>query len=131
MILGMERARPCFPRIVPNSSACPAKTDPRHTHAVGRWQQNRRDRLNADKLIAGIVALSLAPAGLANGAVPLGTPVGDVLGGPLGLVVGSALPIAGGGLLTVAAVSLVIGIRIVRRKRGRQAEGPGAHDAKE
>jgi hypothetical protein len=39
----------------------------------------------------------------------------QVLGTPLGNVLGSALPIVG--LLSVAAASLVVGIRIVRRKR--------------
>jgi hypothetical protein len=38
-----------------------------------------------------------------------------VLGTPLGITLGSALPIVG--LLSVAAASLVVGIRIVRRKR--------------
>jgi hypothetical protein len=37
------------------------------------------------------------------------------LGTPLGSVLGSALPVAG--VLSVAAISLLIGIRIVRRKR--------------
>jgi hypothetical protein len=43
----------------------------------------------------------------AGTSVPLGTPLGSVLG--------SALPVAG--VLSVAAISLLIGIRIVRRKR--------------
>jgi predicted MFS family arabinose efflux permease len=55
--------------------------------------------------------------------VPLGTPLGitlgNALGAALGLQLGTALPIAGGGLLTVAAVSLVLGIRMVRRKQNR------------
>jgi hypothetical protein len=38
---------------------------------------------------------------------------------PLGAVLGSALPIAGAGLLGVAAVSLIAGIRMLRRKQGR------------
>jgi hypothetical protein len=37
----------------------------------------------------------------------------------LGFPLGSALSIANGGLLTVAAVTLLIGIRLVRRKQNR------------
>jgi hypothetical protein len=51
----------------------------------------------------------------------LGTSLGSLLGGTfaLGLSLGSALPIAGIGLVSVAAASLVVGIRIVRRKHKR------------
>jgi hypothetical protein len=38
---------------------------------------------------------------------------------PLGAVLGSALPIAGAGLLGVAAVALIAGIRMLRRKQDR------------
>ncbi len=54
------------------------------------------------------------PLGTSLG-VSLGAALGQVLGRPLGF----ALPIEGGGLLIVAAVSLVVGICIVRRKRNR------------
>jgi hypothetical protein len=40
-------------------------------------------------------------------------------GAPSGAVLGSALPIASVGLLSVAAVSLIAGIRMLRRKQGR------------
>jgi predicted MFS family arabinose efflux permease len=72
---------------------------------------------------------------LAADPVPLGAPLGirlgEPLGGVLGDVLGSVLPIAGGGLLTVAAVSLVIGMRVVRRKRDRQAASLSANGVKE
>jgi hypothetical protein len=45
----------------------------------------------------------------------LGVTLGAPLGVTLGAVLGSALPVVGS--LTVAAVSLLVGIRIVRRKR--------------
>ena len=54
---------------------------------------------------AGYLLTDVAVAG--NGRVVLGT--------SLGITLGSALPIVG--LLSVAAASLVVGIRIVRRKR--------------
>ena len=78
--------------------------------------------MNVNQLIVGVLALSIADAAFA-GAVPLGlslgVSLGRVLGGVLGTPLGTALPIASGGLLTVAAVSLVLGIRIVRRKQNR------------
>jgi hypothetical protein len=73
--------------------------------------------LNANKLIVGTSALAMANVALAGDPVPLGNALGvtlgDVLGAVLGLPLGSALP----SLLTVAAMSLVVGICIVRRKR--------------
>lgn len=78
--------------------------------------------MNLNRLIVGSMAFSVANVALA-GAVPLGLPLGVSLGLALGTVLGfplgSVLPIASGGLLTVAAVSLVLGIRIARRKRSR------------
>ena len=53
------------------------------------------------------------------GPATLGTPLGTALGAVLGVQLGSALPIAGSGLLLVAASSLVIGIRIARKKHKR------------
>ena len=84
--------------------------------------QPRRVALRANKLIVGALAISMANGALAA-AVPLGTSLGVGLGGRLGEVLGNPLgfllPIVSGGLLTVAAVSLVLGIYIVRRKRNR------------
>ena len=75
------------------------------------------------KLIVAASALAMANLALAGPTVPLGTPLGRSLGIGLGAVLGnrlgSVLPIAGGGLLIVAALSLVLGIYIVRRKRNR------------
>ncbi|MEP6963911.1 MAG: hypothetical protein ABI845_00365 [Polaromonas sp.] len=75
------------------------------------------------KMIFGTLSFSMANMALAGAAVPLGTSLGislgNALGTALGLELGTALPIAGGGLLTIAAVSLLLGIRIVRRKQKR------------
>ena len=57
----------------------------------------------------GVLACLLADVALA------GTPAGVTAGAALGNLVGTALPIAGS--LGVVAVALVVGIRIVRRKR--------------
>ncbi|MHB1199829.1 MAG: hypothetical protein ACYCZ6_09780 [Polaromonas sp.] len=70
-----------------------------------------------NKLAMGSLAFSVADAALAG--VTLGTSLGRPLGAVLGLPLGFDLPIAGWGLLAVAAVSLVIGIGIVRRKQDR------------
>jgi len=61
------------------------------------------------KFGVGLSAYLLADVALAGNSVfvPLGVTLGAVLG--------SALPVVGS--LTVAAVSLLVGIRIVRRKR--------------
>jgi len=79
--------------------------------------------LNPVKLIVVTSALAMTNLALAGPTVPLGTPLGQPLGIALGAVLGNALgsilPIASGGLLTVAALSLVVGIYIVRRKRIR------------
>ncbi|MFZ2388602.1 MAG: hypothetical protein WAW69_12465 [Polaromonas sp.] len=79
--------------------------------------------MKLNKLIFGTLSFSMAEMVLAGTATPLGAPLGitlgNALGAALGLQLGTALPIAGVGLLTVAAVSLVLGIRIVRRKRNR------------
>lgn len=73
------------------------------------------------KLAIGTLTVLMANVTLAG--QPLGTvlgvSLGQVLGAVLGLQLGSALPIANGGLLTVAAVTLLIGIRLVRRKQNR------------
>lgn len=79
--------------------------------------------MKLNKLILGSLSFSMANMALAGVTVPLGTPLGitlgNALGAALGLQLGTALPIAEGGLLTVAAVSLVLGIRMVRRKQNR------------
>ena len=78
--------------------------------------------MNVNKLIVGIFACLMASTALA-GAVPLGAPLGRnlgvALGAVLGLRLGSDLPIASGALFAIAAVSLVVGIVIVRRKKIR------------
>jgi hypothetical protein len=71
-----------------------------------------------NKLIVGTISASMATAAMAGAAVvPLGTPLGRVLGVTLGQVLG--IPLTSGGLLLVAALSLAVGIGIVRRKRSR------------
>jgi hypothetical protein len=83
------------------------------------------------ELLAGVFAITasgVAIAGPATLGTPLGSALGTVLGVQLGLslgiplgqvALGSPLPIAGSGLLLVAASSLVIGIRMARKKRRR------------
>ena len=89
--------------------------------------------MNAGKLIVAALAASAANVALAGPTVPLGTglgnglglTLGDALGGPLGATlgfflgtpVGSLLPIASVTLLGVSALSLAIGIYIVKRKK--------------
>ena len=67
------------------------------------------------KFGVGLSAYLLTDVALAGLMVPLGVTLGAPLGVTLGAVLGSALPVVGS--LTVAAVSLLVGIRIVRRKR--------------
>jgi hypothetical protein len=62
-----------------------------------------------------LAAPSLALAGLVPLGAPLGVSLGTILGEPLGFI----LPVEGGGLLAVAAVSLLVGIAIVRRRARR------------
>lgn len=88
--------------------------------------EKREETLNAGKLIVAVLAGSAANAALAA-VVPLGTSLGQTLGGALGatlgfvlgLPLGGALPIESAGLLTVSAVSLAVGIYIVKRKQHR------------
>jgi hypothetical protein len=87
--------------------------------------------LNAGKLIVAALAASAANVALAGPTVPLGTALGnglgltlgDPLGATLGFLLGSplgaVLPIASVALLGVSAVSLAIGIYIVKRKNHR------------
>jgi hypothetical protein len=94
-----------------------------HNRGIELIAQIGRVTLNLNKLIVVTSAFAMANVALAGPTVPLGTSLGVSLGGVLGAVLGSplgsVLPIAGGGLLIVAAVSLVLGIRIVRRKQNR------------
>ena len=73
------------------------------------------------KFVIAVLTLAVASGAWAGG-VTLGTSagvsMGDVLGQITGLPFGAVLP--GGGLLLVAAVSLAVGIRIVRRKEQRK-----------
>lgn len=75
------------------------------------------------KLAIGTLTVLMANVALAGAPQPLGltlgVSLGQALGAVLGLQLGSALPLANGGLLTVAAVALLIGIRLVRRKQNR------------
>ena len=65
------------------------------------------------KVGVGVLAYLLADVALAG--VTLGAPLGITLGQVLGLTLGTALPMVGS--LGVVAVALLVGIRIVRRKR--------------
>jgi hypothetical protein len=80
------------------------------------------ETLNAAKLIVAVVAGSAANVALA-GVVPLGTTLGRGLGltvsGALGATLGSVLPMASVTLLTVTALSLAVGIYIVKHKKHR------------
>ena len=64
------------------------------------------------RLLFGTLAIAASSTAIA-GPGTLGTPLGIALGSTLG----SALPILGSGLLVVAASSLIIGIRIARKKK--------------
>jgi len=48
---------------------------------------------------------------------PLGIAVGSVVGTQLPIAVGSALPVGIGGVAAITAVSLIVGIQLVRRKK--------------
>jgi hypothetical protein len=106
------------------SAISPNRLDwrPRGTQPEGQTSAPPgRTTLNANRLIVGTLAVSMASVATAGPTV-LGTPMGGPLGVALGRVLGgttlgSLLPIAGGGLLIVAAASLMIGISIVRRKK--------------
>lgn len=70
--------------------------------------------------LVGLGASSLACAGL----TPVGVPVGLVVGAAVGSTIAQAtgLPIeaiGGGAMFAIAAIALVVGVRIVRRKQGR------------
>lgn len=70
--------------------------------------------------LVGLVASELACAG----ATAVGTPLGFVVGTTVGASIAQAtgLPIeaiGGGAVFAIAAIALVVGIRIVRRKQGR------------
>jgi hypothetical protein len=100
----------------------------RCTTGIEEWGE---ETLKAVKLIVAALAASAANAALAGPAVALGTSLGqglglrlgDPLGATLAFVLGSplggVLPIESAGLLTVSAVSLAVGIYIVKRKKHR------------
>ncbi|HUF29113.1 MAG TPA: hypothetical protein VMM77_00520 [Gemmatimonadaceae bacterium] len=67
--------------------------------------------MKAVKFGVGLSAYLLTGVALAGASNAVVVPLGVTLGA----VLGSALPVVGS--LTVAAVSLLVGIRIVRRKR--------------
>jgi predicted MFS family arabinose efflux permease len=73
----------------------------------------------ASRVLLGIVALSAtnAIAGVPALGVNFGQGLGGVLGAVLGSVLGTSLPVVGGGLLAVAAVSLLVGVHIAKRKK--------------
>lgn len=85
--------------------------------------------MNAGKLIVAALATSAANLALAGPTVPLGTslgrglgltlgdPLGATLGFLLGSPLGSVLPLASVALLGVSALSLAVGIYIVKRKK--------------
>ncbi len=87
--------------------------------------------MNAGKWVVAALAASAANAALAGPTVALGTSLGrglgltlgDALGATLGFVLGSplgsVLPVASVGLLSVSALSLAVGIYIVKRKKHR------------
>ena len=87
--------------------------------------------MKAHKAMLGMLVASLSASAVAGPSVPLGVPtLGTALGEVLGLALGGTilgsrlgefLPLAGSGLLVIAATSLVVGIRIARRKRSRPA----------
>lgn len=58
-------------------------------------------------------------AGSAYAGVVAVTPLGAALGTTLGATLGSALPLTSVGLVSIAAVTLVAGIRILRRKQDK------------
>ena len=73
-------------------------------------------------VLVGLVASKVAYAG-----VPVGVGVGFSLGNVVGATVGTAIAqatglpfeaIGGGAMFAIAAIALVVGIRIVRRKQG-------------
>jgi hypothetical protein len=64
------------------------------------------------RLLVGTLAIAASSTAIA-GPATLGSPLGIALGGTLG----AALPIVGSGVLVVAASSLIIGIRIARKKK--------------
>jgi hypothetical protein len=88
------------------------------------------ETVKAGKLIVAALAASAANVALAGPTVPLGTglgqglgltlggTLGDTLGFFLGSPLGSILP-ASVGLLSVSALSLAVGIYIIKRKKQR------------
>tara|TARA_R110002110_G_scaffold415561_1_gene650740 strand:+ start:37512 stop:37739 length:228 start_codon:yes stop_codon:yes gene_type:complete len=66
--------------------------------------------------LAVLTAAQPALAGQSLGR-PLGTELGNVLGSALSAPLGGALPAEFGGVAAIAAIGLVLGIQLVRRKK--------------
>jgi hypothetical protein len=62
-----------------------------------------------------LVALSTT-AQMSLAGRPLGVDLGSELGTQLGSVVGQSLPVGLGGIVGITAISLIIGIQLVKRK---------------
>lgn len=70
--------------------------------------------------LAGLVASELACAAATAVGTPLGLVVGTTVGASIAQATGLPIEAIGGGaVFAVAAIALVVGIRIVRRKQGR------------
>lgn len=67
-------------------------------------------------MATGVSASLLAGSACAGNPV---TPLGTALGATLGTTLGSALPLTSVGLVSIAAVALIAGIRILRRKQDK------------
>ena len=80
--------------------------------------------MNISKYAVALTALVTSTIVCAGAVVPVGRPMGFVVGAPLGTAIAQAtgLPIeaiGGGAVFAIAAIALVVGIRILRRKQGR------------
>ena len=70
--------------------------------------------------LVGLGASSLACAGFTAVGAPLGIVVGAAVGSSIAQATGLPIEAIGGGaVFATAAIALVVGIRIVRRKQGR------------
>ncbi len=81
--------------------------------------------MNKSKYAVALVGLAASGLACAGGpTVPVGISLGQVVGITVGTAIAQAtgLPIeaiGGGAVFAVAAIALLVGIRIVRRKQGR------------
>lgn len=67
--------------------------------------------------IAALVSVAQPAIAVTRVGVDLGQVVGRVVGDQLPLALGSALPAGMGGVAGIAALSLVIGVQLVKRRR--------------